>query len=906
MPLSTGTKLGTYEVVSAIGAGGMGEVYQAHDSNLRRDVAIKVLPEAFEHDADRLSRFRREAQLLAVLNHSNIATIYGLEQSNGTSYLVMELVSGETLQERVKRDGAVPIEEALAIAKQIAEALEAAHEKGIIHRDLKPANVKVTPEGKVKVLDFGLAKAFAGDTSTEDIGNSPTLSMAATMQGVILGTAAYMSPEQAKGKAVDKRTDIWAFGCVLFELLTGKQTFHGEDVTDILAAVVRAEPEWQALPAATPVKVRDLLRRCLQKDKTLRLRDAGDARIEIHEALTAPSTAVATTAALATKSRREQLAWAVAAVFLFTTIGMGTAAFYLSRVPADIAPTRFFISPPEKESFDSGSDARGFSAGVISPDGRRIAFTAKDASGKILIWVRPLDALSPQALQGTDDAAFPFWSPDSRSIGFFAQGQLKKIDVAGGPPQTLCNAPSGRGGTWNRDGLILFAPDVRSSLFRVASAGGEPVAVTKLPPQLTYHRFPSFLPDGHHFLYFETSGSPETTGVYVGSLDSNESKRLLSADTTALFSAPGELLFVRKGALLRQSFDPKKLELSGDPAPVAEEVASSGGITTGGWGAFSVSENGVLTYRNGPGATGDLQLAWFDRIGKPVETFGMPGAYHGVDVTPDGTRIAVHRHDGKGGDIWLFESARRTMSRFTFDASQDNSAPIWSPDGSRIAYSSLRNGKWGIYQKPANGIGHEELLVESDLPQVPMSWSPGDRSIVYLVYGRNASTDQWVLPLAGDRKPVPFLQSPFREAHSQISPDGKWVAYDSNETGRLEIYVRPFPSGEGKWQISTSGGDFPRWRRDSKELFFMGAISQGKMISVKVNPAGPTFEYGDPIELFDSGYVELGHVGLNYHNYAVSPDGQRFLIPRPVSTGAADAASAPIAVVLNWTAGLKK
>ncbi len=562
---------------------------------------------------------------------------------------------------------------------------------------------------------------------------------------------------------------------------------------------------------------------------------------------------------------------------------------------------RFFVYPPEKGSFDSGAAGAGFAAGAISPDGRQIAFTAKDASGKILIWVRPLDTLAPQALQGTDDAAFPFWSPDSRSIGFFAQGKLKRIDVSGGPAQTLCNAPLGRGGTWNRDGVILFAPSTTiGPLYRVTSAGGEPIAVTKPSPQQGSHRFPSFLPDGRHFLYFAQGEA----AVFVGALDSNAAKRVLSADSGAAYSPSGDLLFVRQGTLLRQSFDPKKLDLSGDPSMVADRIASVGGTYMA---AFSVSENGVLAYRNGPATTGNVQLAWFDRTGKPVETIGMPGVYRGVDVSPDGKRIAVHRHDGTGGDIWLSDSVHReSMLRFTFDASQDNSDPIWSPDGSHIAYASLRNGKWGIYQKPASGTGGEETLVEPDLPKAPMGWSPDGKSIVYTVYGANSGVDQWLLTLVGDRKPVALWQSPFRKTHSQISPDGKWIVYSSNETGRIEIYVRPFPSGEGQWQISTNGGFFPRWRSDGKELFYMGATSLGKMISVKVNPAGPTFEYGDPVELFDSGYVELGHVGLNYHTYAVSPDGRRFLIPRPESTSDEETASAPITVVLNWTAGLKK
>jgi Tol biopolymer transport system component len=435
---------------------------------------------------------------------------------------------------------------------------------------------------------------------------------------------------------------------------------------------------------------------------------------------------------------------------------------------------------------------------------------------------------------------------------------------------------------------------------RVASAGGEPIAVTKLAEGQTGHRLPSFLPDGRHFLYLTTGAA--NLEVFAGTLDSDESKRLLVAESGVLYSSSGDLLFVRQGTLVRQAFDPSKLELSEDPTPVAEQIAVGGQLA----GAFSVSENGVLVYRNGAASGGNTQLAWFDRTGKLVETFGTPGPYRGVDVSPDGKRIAVHRHDGNGGDIWLFESARRgNMLRFTFDASQDNSMPLWSPDGSRIAFVSLRNGKWGLYVKPANGTGREELLYESDLIKAPMSWSPDGKFIVYWAADPKTVGDEWVLPLAGDKKPVPFLQTPFSETWPQISPDGKWIAYTSNETGRAEIYVRPFPSGEGKWQISTNGGSFPRWRRDGRELFYMSLASLGKMISVKVNPAGATFEYGDPVELFDSGYVNVGHPS-NYHTYAVSADGQRFLIPRPENTGGAETASAPITVVMNWTAGLKK
>ena len=887
MAILPGRRLGPYEILSAIGAGGMGEVYRARDTKLGRDVAIKVLPANFVNDPERLSRFQREARMLAALNHANIATIYGLEQSGDVTSLVMELVPGETLADRVKA-GPLPIEEALKIAVQIAEALEAAHEKQIIHRDLKPANVKVTPEGKVKVLDFGLAKAFAGDTSTEDIGNSPTLSQAATMQGVILGTAAYMSPEQARGKAMDKRTDIWAFGCVLFEMLSGNQTFHGEDVTDILAAVVRSEPDWRALPAATPLKARNVLRRCLQKDRRQRFHDAADVRIEIEEALAVPR-GVEATSDPAARDWRERLAWpAVAAALALTTIAF--AIGFVLRAPQSPEAIRFFVSPPDTWSL-MGAGTLTTGPVSVSPDGHRIAVLAASADGRSILWVRSLDTLNAQALAGTEGALRPFWSPDSRFLGFFAGGKLKKIEIVGGPPITLCDAPEGFGGTWNREGVIVFAPTATSALQRVPAAGGAASEATTLDQGENGHRMPFFLPDGRHFFYRSAVRNLQGGPIYLASLDSSERKLVLNADSSNVVYTQGHLLFLRETTLMAQPFDPRRIVLTGEAFPVAEQIQTQGNPLAG---VFSASENGVLAYQTGTAMDG-FTLTWLDRSGKKIGILGEPAIYGDLELSPDGKRASVGIPEpGKGRNIWIYDVARSLKTRFTFDAAMEAQS-IWSPDGSRVVFSSNRKGHYDLYQNASDGSGTEALLLEDNLDKYPESWSADGRFILYGSTGGPTGNDLFVLPLTGDRKPVPFLNTQFNESYGRFSPDGRWVAYRSNESGKFEIYVAPFPGPGGKRQISTSGGGFPRWRRDGTEIFYLAP--DNKLMVAAVSGKGSSFEVGAVKPLFDTRVF----TGLRYP-YDVAADGQRFL----VNTVPGQASSAPVTVVVNWTAGLKK
>jgi eukaryotic-like serine/threonine-protein kinase len=866
-----GTKLAHYEITSHLGSGGMGEVYQATDSKLGRSVAIKLLPEVFSHDSERIARFEREARALAALNHSNIAAIFGLEESGDRKFLVMELVDGETLADRIKR-GPIPVDESLTIAKQICEALEAAHERGIIHRDLKPANVKITPDRKAKVLDFGLAKAFENEPASAALSNSPTLSMAATNAGMILGTAAYMSPEQAKGRQVDRRTDIFSFGALLYEMLTGCAAFEGEDVQDILGAVLKSEPDWSRLPAV-PSRIRELLRLCLQKDAKQRRQSAGDVRIDIEQALAEPAAATSTRVA----ARSSRLAWALAGIF-----GVGLIAAVVASAPWRSPPL------PSETRTDVVTPATNDVSFALSPDGRQIVFVAF-GDGQTQLWVRPLDGVKAQPLVGTEGASRPFWSPDNRSVGFFAGGKLKRVDIGGGLTQALATTTVNFGGTWSAGGVILFASSPGSPLFRIPAVGGDAVAVTKLGPGHTGHFFPQFLPGGRQFL-FAVAGSADTQGIYLGSLDSPETRRLTYADAAiaagptgadagGMYLPSGWLLYTRQGTLVARRFDPARGELTSDPVIVADAVVG-----------FSVSPAGLVAYRAGR-VTNRRQLTWFDRAGKAAGTLGGldENGLIGPEVSPDGRRAAVTRTVDGNMDIWLLDGARTT--RFTFDESVDM-WPVWSPDGSRIMFSSARKGVNDLYQKPSNGAGSEELLLESPQQKISNDWSPDGRFILYFVPDPQTSFDLWARPVEEKRKPFVFLNTKFSERKGRFSPDGRWVAYQSNQSGREEVYIRPFPEPGGQWQVSTEGGIWPRWRRDGKELYYIAP--DARLTAVPITSKGGTLEPGTPIPLFQTRIVGAGTDPGLQAEYDVAPDG-RFLI----NTALADAAS-PITLIQNW------
>jgi serine/threonine protein kinase/Tol biopolymer transport system component len=889
IPLSTpanrlepGFSLGPYRIERLIGAGGMGEVYRARDTTLGRDVAMKILPHLFTSDPERLARFEREARMLAALNHPHIGAIYGVEDADGVRGLVLELVEGTTLADRLTA-GPLPITETLTIARQIADALDAAHEKGIIHRDLKPANVKVTPDGKVKVLDFGLAKAFAGDGMSDDLTNSPTLSRAATAQGVILGTAAYMSPEQACGRAVDKRSDIWAFGCVLYELLTGQQAFHGETVTEILAAVLTGEPDWPALPVATPTKVRDLLRRCLQKDKSMRLRDAGDARIEIQEALAVPSSGPTATGPVTRGS------WQALVLGLAVLVGALVAALALWNLrPAATRPvTRFTITLPSDQQLAGLNNG---SAVALSPDGSRLAYVASQG-GTQQIYLRAMDSLETGPLPGTEGGVAPFFSPDGKALGFFADGKLKKVSVNGGAALTIGEVTGlPKGASWSSQGIIAFAPSPNSTLQQVSETGGTPQPLTRLEPGELGHAWPEFLPGGKAVLF--------VAGQVAGQLiPTGDRRNLIPKGAQPRYARSGHLVYAQGGNLVAVPFDPQRLTVTGAPVSVVEDVEQG---STPGAAQYSISATGSLVYVR-RSAQARRSLVWVDRQGAEHALPAPPRAYQFPRLSPDEQRVGV-TIEGPEWNIWVNDIARNTLTKLTFQGSF-NDVGVWTPDGKRIAFLSNKEGPMGLFWLWADGGGGLEQLTGSKYVQVPSSWSPDGQRLAFYEINPTTGNDIWVLQI-GDHTAQPFLRTRSNETAAQFSPDGRWLAYLSDETGRYETYVQPYPGPGGKWQLSFDGGTEPVWNRNGRELFYR---SGNAVMAVEITTQ-PGFAAGNPRRLFEGPYLPALAA---LPNYDVSADGQRFLM---VKRSEPAQAQTQINVVLNWTeelqqkapAGLKK
>jgi serine/threonine protein kinase len=880
-PSLVGRHVGHYSVLAPLGVGGMGEVYRAHDSRLNRQVALKVLPDLFAINPDRLARFKREAHVLASLNHPNIAAIYGFEDAGDVKALVLELVEGPTLADRIAR-GPITLEEALPIARQIADALEAAHERGIVHRDLKPANVKVRTDGVVKVLDFGLARALEVESSGDALTESPIVpSPLVTADGIIVGTPAYMAPEQARGKAADKRTDLWAFGCVLYEMLTGRRPFSGRDTSETLAAVVKDEPDWRALPDATPLPIYRLLQRCLVKDPKARAADASIARIEIDDAVASPDHDVPAR----WRSRRvERVAWA-AALASVAAVGIAATMWALRPSPAPSEIRVEISTPPTADPLSL----------AISPDGQKIVFV-NSTEGRSRLELRTLDSGSAFPLAGTEDAGAPFWSPDSQSVAFFNQrdNTLRRANIDGRSLTVVTQVPGlGLGGTWNRDDTILFASN--PGLFRVSADGGEPTPVTTGP----FHTIPQFLPDGRHFLFFVPNSHP--AGVYVGQLDGSVSKRLLDADATPVYVS-GHLLFVRQGALFAQAFDPNSLALTGNPFRVAEHVAWLIGFPA----AVSASSTGTVIYRSGPAGplSSPRQLVWFDRAGNKVGEVGDPESrVGGPALSPDGRHVILSR--GAPPEIGLLALDRAVWTRLTTEAALVHLEPIWSPDGSRIVFSANPKGPWDLYEKPAYGAGNPQLLLASPADGAGLfasDWSLDGR---FVLYGTEADpktrADIWALPIERKRpesfegnKPLAIVQTPFDESNGQFAPDGKWIAYQSNETGRFEIYLQQFPSGR-KERVSANGGAQVRWRRDGKELFYIAFDDRLMSVPIELSPNGPAVGIGSPVPLFTT-RVGGAAPGPNRQQYVVSPDGKRFLM----STLTGDVNTSPITVIFNW------
>jgi len=883
VPVAAGSRLGPYEVVSPLGAGGMGEVWRARDTKLNREVALKILPEAFALDADRLARFKREAQVLASLNHPHIGAIYGFEESSGIHALVLELVDGPTLADRIAQ-GPVPLDDALPIARQIAEALEAAHEQGIIHRDLKPANIKLRPDRTVKVLDFGLAKATDPTSSVGTATISPTISMHATVAGIILGTAAYMAPEQARGKTVDRRADIWAFGAVLFEMLSGSPPFPGEDIPHVLARIIDREPDWAALASSVPIAVQTLLRRCLVKDPRQRLQAIGEARITIEGHLANPGAEQSTHTV---PPRREWLWPTIAAMgVLVAVVALGWTVL---RPTPSLDVVRLEIHAPEGSTLPPGTPA-------FSPDGRTLAYTVTGPDRVTRIHVRSLDATQSRVLPGTENGLHPFWSPDGRSLAFAttarsSQSQLRRIDLASGAIHALTDVTAPWHGTWNRDGTILFT--ARTSINQMSADGGRPTVVT-FPDEKRREQgigFPLFLSDGKRFL-LRVNFQDDHGSIDMATLGSSERRVVMPDSRSAPIVArtPGGktyLLYMRESDLWAQEFDERSGTVLGNGVVVVNNigrVANPDDLPT--VGASSI---GMLAYQTDVGVSGEV--AWYDRSGQRVRELPQVAIGESPALSPDGQFVAVQKRSASSSDIWITDLVRGSGTRLTFSSGL-STAPSWSPDGKRIAYYT-RSAKTGIYEMDVNGNGQERLLTPKD--GSPLSWSSDGKYLLYRGRSEGNGPRLFLLSVTGDKQSVPVGSVNGASTSGAISPDGRLIAFSSTESGRTDLYVQPMPPATGKRPVSVNGGVWPMWRRDGKELFFLSL--DWKMMAADVNPS--TAVVGIPHELFQTPISSIGV--RNSTAYDVSPDGQRFLI-----YSASQRTNVPITVVLNWFEELKQ
>jgi Tol biopolymer transport system component len=912
--LTPGTRLGVYEVTAQIGAGGMGDVYKGRDTRLDRTVAIKVLPEALAADPQFRERFDREARTISRFTHPNICTLYDVGDQAGTAFLVMELLDGETLETRCARAHAkgsgLPLDEALRIAIQMADALAAAHRQGIVHRDLKPGNIFLARSSGAsappiaKLLDFGLARTAPALTVNKSTMLPTTPPQAITAQGTILGTFQYMAPEQVEGGEADARTDIFAFGSVLYEMLTGRKAFEGKTQTNLVAAILeRDPPPLTTVQPLVPALVDSIVRKCLTKPPDDRWQTASDLGSALRWAAeganagTAGASAVVVTPRTVTRLAARNALVALG-ILGAVAIGLTIGRRYMSNVAAPAAPVRFEVQPPADVTLTPAPIASTAQL-ALSPDGRRLAFVAARKRAASQLWIRPLDGVEAQPLPGSEGASFPFWSPDSRFIAFFAGGKLKKVDTTGGVPQVLCNSIAGRGGAWNSDGIIVFTAEANSPISRISASGGVVTAATTFDPEqaVTQQYWPQFLPDGRHFLYYQRSAKPEYQGVHVTALDSSSSKRILESDGMALY-ASGHLLFVRGGTLFAQAFDDRALQTSGDPVRIGDHVGYW--TATFGYAAVTVSPAGVLAH--GPSVGLTTSLRWHDRSGASTVPPTAPAQYSSPRLSPDQKSVVVTMTDAATAtpDLWVLGLARGTTSRLTSDPATDW-FPVWSADGGRLLFGSTRSGLTAIFQKAVGG-GQEEPVAEGGVSAAnanyPSDISGDGQFLLYEHSSTSRGRDLSVLTLAGERKSSTFLSTPSYELQGRFSPNSRWVAYASDESGRFEVYVRPFPAASGQTPISTAGGTQPEWRRDGKELFYISA--DGKLTAVPVTTDGATFSAGTPHALFD---VEVPEQNPPHPtHYAVTADGQRFLVNTIVDQPTRPA----LTVILNWTADLKK